>query len=122
LLIGAATMRGGAGHPWTAAAVFPPQAAELAELRNSRTGKSDPPPLAILTASGDLPSEHPALTAPPTPVLVLTTEAGAVRAKQAAPNAQIIVCGDGPRLAIADVIAAVDQAVGPQMMRPTGMV
>ena len=72
VVIGAGTLRPDPGHRWTAGKVYPPDAAEFALLRAS-LGLPPEPPLAVVTATGRLPS----LTALTPGSLVITTPAGA---------------------------------------------
>jgi riboflavin biosynthesis pyrimidine reductase len=72
VLIGAGTLRPDPGHRWTAEKVYPQAAAEFSSLRDS-LGLPAEPPLAVVTASGRLPS----LTALTPGSLVITTPAGA---------------------------------------------
>ena len=72
VLIGAGTLRPDPGHRWTAEKLYPQAAAEFSSLRAS-LGLPPEPPLAIVTASGRLPS----LTALTPGSLVITTPAGA---------------------------------------------
>jgi riboflavin biosynthesis pyrimidine reductase len=72
VLIGAGTLRPDPGHRWTAERVYPKAAAEFALLRAS-LGLPPEPPLAVVTATGRLPS----LTALTPGSLVITTPAGA---------------------------------------------
>src|ERR1700704_5602659 len=60
VVIGAGTMRATPGHLWTPAHVFPDLAAAFAAVRQ-KLGRSREPRLVILTASGRLDVEHPAL-------------------------------------------------------------
>jgi riboflavin biosynthesis pyrimidine reductase len=72
VLIGAGTLRPDPGHRWTAEKIYPKAAAEFSSLRAS-LGFPPEPPLAVVTASGRLPS----LTALTPGSLVITTPAGA---------------------------------------------
>ncbi|MEA2592290.1 MAG: hypothetical protein QOD62_2121, partial [Actinomycetota bacterium] len=72
VLIGAGTLRPDPGHRWTAEKIYPQAAAEFSGLRAS-LGLPAEPPLAVVTASGRLPS----LTALTPGSLVITTPAGA---------------------------------------------
>jgi riboflavin biosynthesis pyrimidine reductase len=72
VLVGAGTLRPDPGHRWTAERVYPKAAAEFALLRASLDLPPEPP-LAIVTATGRLPS----LSALTPGSLVITTPAGA---------------------------------------------
>ena len=103
VLIGAGTLRPDPGHRWTAERVYPKAAAEFALLRAS-LGLPPEPPLAVVTASGRLPT----LTALTPGSLVITTPAGALALKGSVPPAaELVVPYDGdtiPATTIVDVL------------------
>ena len=82
VLLGAGTLRATPGHHWTAEHVFPDLAPEFGELR-SRLGREAPPRLVVLTASGSLPTSHPAVVAGAT---IVTTAEGASALKGRLPD------------------------------------
>ncbi|MEA2501847.1 MAG: hypothetical protein QOD01_1958 [Actinomycetota bacterium] len=91
VLIGAGTLRPDPGHRWTAEKVYPQAAAEFSSLRDS-LGLPAEPPLAVVTASGRLPS----LTALTPGSLVITTPAGAKALARSLPDtAELVVPSDG---------------------------
>ena len=104
VLIGAGTLRATPGHRWTPSHVWPASESEFAQLRRDRD--SEPvPELVVVTARGDLPRLHPALQAG---ALVVTTSAGAQRLRDSVPpSSTVVVVGDGPTLALEDVLATV---------------
>jgi riboflavin biosynthesis pyrimidine reductase len=71
VVVGAATLREHGG-PWTAEQAFP---AAAAPFRRTRAGLSatEAPTLVVVTASGELPGDHPALET----AVVMTTSSGA---------------------------------------------
>jgi riboflavin biosynthesis pyrimidine reductase len=71
VLIGAGTFRASPTHLWTPERIFPPAAAEFAELR-SRLGLPEKPKFVLVSASGELAPEAPALA----DALVITTPEG----------------------------------------------
>ncbi len=79
VLIGAGTLRDDPHHQWTPSTPMPDLAEELTAHRRRLTGADGPPPLAVVTGSGDLPAAHPALRHPEGDVLVITTEDGAAQ-------------------------------------------
>lgn len=81
ILIGSGTLRASPTSLWAPERVYPAAAEGYAELRK-RMGSPSRPGLAIVTASGSIDPEHPALAAG---ALVLTTELGAVRLQGALP-------------------------------------
>lgn len=60
VLIGAGTFRKSGGHEWSAERIYPAARAHYAELRQ-RLGLAPRPRLALLSASGDLDTNEPAL-------------------------------------------------------------
>lgn len=87
VVIGAGTLRATPGHLWTPAHVFPDFAASFVALRQ-KLGRSREPRLVILTASGRLDVEHPALVKGAT---VMTTNAGAKRIGNRLPPASDVI-------------------------------
>jgi riboflavin biosynthesis pyrimidine reductase len=73
VLLGAGTLRATPGHQWTAEHIYPDLAASFAELRAS-LGRRPRPRLVLVTSSGDLPVDHPAVVAGAT---IVTTATGA---------------------------------------------
>ncbi len=73
VMIGAGTLRSTPGHVWTAAHVFPQLAESFAGLRRS-LDRSPEPRLVVLTASGDIDTDHVAIRRGAT---ILTTASGA---------------------------------------------
>lgn len=72
VLVGAGTFRAAPGHLWTAPFIFPPLAASYQQLRQA-LGKTTPPLLVVVTASGKLDLSQPALSSGETPALIVTT-------------------------------------------------
>ncbi|MGZ4397853.1 MAG: dihydrofolate reductase family protein [Gaiellaceae bacterium] len=101
VLVGAGTLRASPASTWTAAGAYPDLAPELAELRRRR-GLPEHAELAVLSASGSLDPEHPALAEH---ALVLTTERGAKTLRRRLPQACEIVVLHGEEAI--DVTAAV---------------
>ncbi len=75
VVIGAGTLRATPGHQWIPAAVAGERAARFDAYRAQLHGRSEPAPLVVVTASGDLPA-HVALDQPATRTVVLTTPSG----------------------------------------------
>ncbi|TLS44428.1 hypothetical protein FE633_20710 [Streptomyces montanus] len=102
VLIGAGTLRATPRHLWTPDHVCPQAAPDFAALRRSlrRTAQ---PELVVVTASGDLPTQHPALESG---ALVTTTLDGARKLEGRLPAAcTVLIAGEGPTLRMADVLA-----------------
>lgn len=102
VLIGSGTMQASPTSIWTAERVYPPAADAYAELRQ-RLGLTERPTLAILTASGSIDVDHPALAAG---AVVLTTQDGAARLDDGMPEASSLVVLPGTDAV--DVRAAVE--------------
>lgn len=103
VLIGAGTLRATPGHQWTPDHVCPQAAPDFAELRRS-LGRATPPQLVVVTASGDVPTEHPALRSG---ALIATTMNGARRLDGRLPPAcTILTAAEGSTLRMGDVLAA----------------
>jgi riboflavin biosynthesis pyrimidine reductase len=97
VVVGAGTMRATPGHLWTPAHVFPDLAPAFAALRAS-LGRAAEPRLVLLTATGDIDVDHPALRNGAT---VVTTKKGAERIGEKVPPAcEVIVPGKGKKLDI----------------------
>jgi 5-amino-6-(5-phosphoribosylamino)uracil reductase len=92
VLVGAGTLPAAPTARWRAETAYPAAAGELVDLRR-RLGRSGPPRVAIVTASGSIELGHPAVQEG---ALVLTTERGAERLRDRLPgDAQPeVVAGD----------------------------
>ena len=102
VLIGSGTLGGSPKSLWTAERVYPDATASFAQLRE-RLGLPPTPALALVTASGEVDSGHPALEAG---ALVLTTARGVAQLEGRLPAASELVELDG--VDAVDVSAAVD--------------
>lgn len=89
VLIGASTLREDAHHQWTPRTPLPELAEELTEHRRRLTGSGEPPLVAVVTATGRLPSSHPALLRPEARVLVITTREAASRLPAMHPRVRV---------------------------------
>ncbi|MFF4352530.1 dihydrofolate reductase family protein [Streptomyces sp. NPDC001530] len=104
VLIGAGTLRASPTHHWTPEHVCPAARADFAALRHS-LGRAARPELVVVTASGDLPLAHPALSEG---ALVATTVEGQRLLAGRLPAAcTLLAVGQGPRLRMGEVLAAV---------------
>ncbi|WP_406439195.1 dihydrofolate reductase family protein [Streptomyces sp. NBC_01613] len=102
VLIGAGTLRATPRHRWTPDHVCPEAAVDFAKFRRD-LGRATQPELVVVTASGDLPTEHPALQSG---ALVATTVDGACRLDGRLPPAcTLLTVGEGS-LRMVDVLAA----------------
>ncbi|MDK1347708.1 dihydrofolate reductase family protein [Streptomyces sp. 378] len=103
VLIGAGTLRATSRHLWTPDHVCPQAAPDFRELRHSLK-RATRPQLVVVTASGDVPTEHPALQSG---ALVATTADGARRLEvRLPPTCAILTAVEGSALRMADVLAA----------------
>ncbi len=105
VLIGAGTLRATPRHLWTPDHVCPQAAPDFDELRRSLK-RATRPQLVVITASGDVPTEHPALQVG---ALVATTADGASQLEGRLPPACAILTADtgsAHALRMADVLAA----------------
>jgi riboflavin biosynthesis pyrimidine reductase len=82
IVIGVGTLRATLNHQWTAQAILPDRAADLAELRAAAGLPAEPAPLLVVSGGGDIPAGADAVARPAVPVHVLTT-AGVLPAKDA---------------------------------------
>lgn len=104
VLVGAGTLRATPRHQWTPDHVYPRFAAEFADLRR-RLNRSLRPELVVVTARGDVPTDHPALAAG---ALIMTTTDGARHLEgRLPPTCTVIPLGHGPSLRMTDVLDAV---------------
>ncbi|HET6790776.1 MAG TPA: dihydrofolate reductase family protein [Actinomycetota bacterium] len=101
VVVGAGTVREHDG-PWTAQKAFPPGAGGFSRLR-AGISASESPTLVVVTASGKLPAEHPALA----DAIVVTTSTGARSlAEGGARVGEVIDGGDADRV---DGAVAIDR-------------
>jgi riboflavin biosynthesis pyrimidine reductase len=115
VVIGAGNLRTTPGHQWTPAAVAGDDAQAIEAFRFERTGATEPAPLIVVSASGDLPA-HVALDRPATSVAVVTSAAGAVKVRAAHPRVAVIEAGEEAGISGAGVVAAVTAALGPGLL------
>jgi riboflavin biosynthesis pyrimidine reductase len=110
VLIGAGTIRTTPRHQWIPAVLSPECGDLLMEFR-AASGRTDVAPLAIVTASGDLP-DHVALREPAAPVLVVTTQRGAEKAAAAAPRARVVVAAESGEIPGSAILGALEREAG----------
>jgi riboflavin biosynthesis pyrimidine reductase len=103
VLIGAGTLAGSPRGTWLPERVYPPAAAEFAELRRLR-GRPPKPEVAIVTGRGSVVPDHPIFA---TGALVLTSAEGAPRLEGRLPPAsEVVTLGADARLDPAAVLQA----------------
>jgi riboflavin biosynthesis pyrimidine reductase len=83
VVIGSGTLRGSPSGTWSPTRPHPPSASLLAELRRLR-GQPERPELAILTGSGAIDAQHPALDGR---AVIMTSTSGAARLRDRVPEA-----------------------------------
>jgi riboflavin biosynthesis pyrimidine reductase len=100
VLVGAGTLRSGSRHVWTPGHVHPPATAAYAAWRETVGPRSPQPTTVVVTASGQVDPEHPALHAPGVPVVLVTTTEGAIVLARMAlpPTVELVVAGHGERV------------------------
>jgi riboflavin biosynthesis pyrimidine reductase len=92
VIVGAGALRRAPeDYRWTPETAYPAASAEFAELRRARDLPAGPE-VVIVTASGDVPVDHPALK---TGAVIATTKAGAARLDGRVPCA-VLALADGP--------------------------
>jgi riboflavin biosynthesis pyrimidine reductase len=92
VLVGAGTLRAEPEHRWTPEFVFPPAAEDYMRLRTALHLGAEPR-LAVLTSSGDVDAEIPALQG----AMVLTTRSGVERLERRGPIPAEVVQVDGDK-------------------------
>jgi riboflavin biosynthesis pyrimidine reductase len=108
VLVGSGTLRASPEGRWRPETVYPPMEAAFAELRR-QLGSEPSPRVAILTASGEIAPEHPALGEG---ALVLTTPTGAAELAGRLPA--------GAELAVLPGEAEVDVGAAVELLRARG--
>jgi len=111
LLIGAGNLRGTPGHQWIPSAVAGDQAALIESYRVALHGNAEPPPLVVVSGSGDLPA-HVALDEPATSTAVVTSAKGADKVRKAHPLVSVIEVDADGAMNGAAVIEAITGAFG----------
>ena len=120
VVVGAGTLRGSDAHRWTPAHVHPASAASFAAWRESM-GLAPVPTTVIVTAGGDIPSDHLGLVDPSIPVVVATTPAGASRLARADLGANVVVRAvDGTEALTAHDVLSLASADGARLVLTEG--
>jgi riboflavin biosynthesis pyrimidine reductase len=101
VVVGAGTLREHGG-PWTAERAFPPDADRFREVR-AAIGAAPSPTLVVVTATGELPADHPAL---PDAVVVTTASGARTIASRGVPCREVIETTSGSKV---DARAAIAQ-------------
>lgn len=108
VVIGAGVLGASPRGTWRPDAIFPPAAAEYAQLRES-LGVSASPEVAVLTGSGEIDVGHPLLASG---ALVLTSDAGAERLTERVPSATTVLAFGPERRIAPDVVLGALRARG----------
>ena len=105
IITGAATLRVSQRHRWTHWSPFP-QAQELFTALRSAEGRTPLPMLIIISGSGDLPADAPALHVPGQQLLIATTTEGAARARSLLGTRPMLhyAIASGPRVDLAALL------------------
>ena len=113
VIVGAGTLHEGQGQARTAQNIYPPLASSYSELR-ANLGKQSPPLLVIVSGSGELDSSMP-LFHDGGPVLVVSTDEGARRARDLGlpGSVQIVAGGGATEVSAAAVLDAIRAQGGP---------
>lgn len=103
IVVGSGTLTAAPSSVWTPEQAYPDAAGAYAELRR-RLGRTEPPQVVVLSASGLVDPRHPVFA---TGALVLTSDVGAARlAGRLAGAASLVSLGPGPGLDVGAGIAA----------------
>lgn len=95
VLVGSGTMLASPQGTWLPERVYPPAAAELAELRRRR-GRPERPTIAFVTAGGSIDPTHPALEHE---AIVLTTTRAAADLRATVPtSSDVVAVNDGDQV------------------------
>ncbi len=111
VVVGAGTVRAAPRHRWVADHVQPKLGPEFAAWRRE-LALAEQPTTIVVTASGNLPTDHPGLVDPSIPVTVVTTRDGSARLAglDLRPHIQIRVGREADRVTPAEVIEAAEAA------------
>jgi riboflavin biosynthesis pyrimidine reductase len=99
VLLGAGTFRKSSGHLWTADRIYPPAAAEFAQLRQ-QLGLRPAPVLVLLSASGELDTSQPALEN----AWLVTTPKGEAALRSKLPEGARLSVVDSDRVSVGGVL------------------
>jgi len=114
VLLGAGTLRSMPRHRWTPAHLEP-DSAELWRAHRRRVGApGSGATLIVVSAHGEIPLDHPAISHPDGDVVILTTNAGAPRAE--ASGARVVVLSDAPWLRGASIRQWIDDTLAPSVI------
>ncbi|GAC1577229.1 MAG: dihydrofolate reductase family protein [Candidatus Dormibacteria bacterium] len=101
VLVGGATLRDTPRHHWTAEHIFPELAIEFAALRIA-LGLDPQPRLVVLTATGEIDLQHPAIKGGAT---ILTTAAGGRRIRGIVPERSSLIDFPGDRVPLREAVS-----------------
>ena len=102
VLVGSGTMLASPQGTWLPERVYPPAAAELAELRRRR-GRPERPTIAFVTAGGSIDPTHPALERE---AIVLTTTRAAADLRATVPrSSDVVAVNDGDQVDLRRALA-----------------
>jgi riboflavin biosynthesis pyrimidine reductase len=116
IVIGAGTLRADPQHQWVPYTLVPDLAPQLEAYRQSVTGAASPPPLVVVSGSGAIPADHPALTAPRTAVTVFTTERGARKLSGSSIRVQALGADESGRLTAQAIVDQLQAGFGARLV------
>ena len=111
IVLGAGTVRASSGRQWTPGAVSPAHAAEYAAVR-ADLGLRSQPAVVIVTATGDLDPEHPALARPASPTTVVGPRAAISQLRRRRLSPEIVLQALPERDGEVDLGAAITEFGG----------
>jgi riboflavin biosynthesis pyrimidine reductase len=116
IVIGAGTLRADPQHQWVPYTLVPDLAPQLEAYRQSVTGAASPAPLVVVSGSGAIPADHPALTAPRTAVTVFTTERGARNLSGSSIRVQALGADESGRLTAQAIVDQLQAGFGARLV------
>jgi riboflavin biosynthesis pyrimidine reductase len=118
IVVGAGTLRAAPKHVWTPRYLNRSLGDAYAAWRRE-LGLAPEPTTIVVTAQGDIPADHPALSAPDVPAIVITTAGGADRLKNLPPGVNRIVTSEEDRVSGAAILDAA-RAAGARVVLSEG--
>ena len=104
IVVGAGTVRAAPAHAWTPRHVNREHAEAYAQWRAALHLATEPATM-IVSASGNVPANHPALAVPGVPVTVVSTAAGAAHARRTLPShVRVTEVTDSPAVTAAAIL------------------
>jgi riboflavin biosynthesis pyrimidine reductase len=115
IVVGAGTMRAAPNHAWTPRHVSRSHADAYAAWRR-HLGLAPEPTTIVVTATGNIPADHPALATPGVPAIVVTTADGKARLRGSLPpQVRVIATGEAVHVSAGSILA-IAQAEGARVV------